>query len=186
MTSTEFAVKEFDIPRDTIPLCDDAEEIEISAENLEVDSPAQFSKAARALSVIKYAKKKLVSMLKPQKQAAHKVHSDICEYESKLAKPLDHAEDLMKSKMVHWYTEQKKLEESSIDSGEIHVSVIPDAENIGWQEIWKAEIVNESLIPQRFWVVDTKKLSAFAKTNKGLVEVAGVEFTKGMTIKNNS
>lgn len=186
MISAELTVKGFDIPQETTSLADGAKEIEVSAENLEVDSPAQFSQAAKALAVIKYAKKKLVGMLKPQRQEAHQVHSAICAYESELSAPLDHAEDLMKSKMIHWYTEQKKFEETAVDSGQVFVSVIPDAENIGWRENWKAEIVNESVIPQRFWSVDKKKLSDFAKTNKGLVEVEGVEFVKGMTIINNS
>jgi len=186
MNVTDLAVTEFDIPPETISVFTDTQEIENSAELMVVDSPKQFSKGAQALAVIKFAKKKIASVLKEQKQKAHAVHSAICAYESQLSAPLEHAESLMKEKMVCWRTKQIVEEETKILNGEICVSVIPDAENIGWRDYWKAEIINESVIPQRFWSVDKKKLSDFAKTNKGLVEVEGVEFVKGMTIINNS
>jgi len=186
MNATDLVVQEFDIPETTLPICTDAQAIESSAEVMTVDSPKAFVKGAEALAVIKYTKKKVVNALKVQKQNAHKVHSAICKYEAKLSEPLDHAEDLMKQKMSDWYVNQKEIEDTKIENGEVCVSVIPETPNIGVRENWKAEIIDESKIPQKFWSVDKKKLAEYAKQTKGVIEVGGVEFSKGITIINNS
>lgn len=186
MNATDLVVQEFDIPSGTLPICTDAQEIENSAEVMTVDSPQAFAKGAEALAVIKYTKKKVVNALKSQKQNAHKVHSAICKYEAKITEPLEHAEDVMKKKMSAWYLKQREIEDTKIANGEVCVSVIPETPNIGVRENWKAEIIDESKIPIRFWSVDKKKLAEYAKMTKGVIDVDGVEFSKGITIINNS
>lgn len=44
------------------------------------------------------------------------------------------------------------------------------------RKIWKARVVDESLIPREWLVVDTKSLDAFARATKGIKSVSGVEF----------
>jgi hypothetical protein len=186
MNATDLMIQEFDIPKETIPICTDAQEIENSAEVMVVNSPEGFQSGARALAVIKHTKKKVVNALKEQKSHAYQVHSAICKYETKATEPLDHAEDVVKEKMGEWYMKQKAFESEQIELGEKIVSLIPNAENIGIRENIKVEILDESKIPQRFWSVDKKKLSEFAKSNDGMLEVEGVHFVKGVTIVNNS
>ena len=186
MNATDLMIQEFDIPTETLPICTDAQEIENSAETMTVQSPEGYEKGARALAVIKMTKKKVVNALKDQKAHAHKVHSAICKYESKISAPLEHAEDVLKEKMSDWYLKEQEYEEEAISLGQKITSRIPDPDNIGIRENWKAEITDESKIPQQFWSVDKKKLAEFAKTNKGMIEVDGVEFSKGISIINNS
>lgn len=186
MNATDLMIQDFDIPKGTVPICTDAQEIENSAEVMIVKSPEGFENGAKALAVIKNTKKKVVNALKEQKAHAHKVHSAICQYESKISAPLEHAEDVLKSKMSEWYLSQKLFEEAQLATGMKVVSAIPETPNIGIREKINVEIVNEDKIPSRFWSVDKKKLAEYAKTSGGMIEVEGVEFSKGITIVNNS
>ncbi len=186
MNATDLMVQKFDVPKETLPICTDAQEIENSAETMAVTSAEGFEKGAKALAVIKFTKKKVVNALKDQKTHAHAVHKSICEYESKISAPLEHAEDVLKEKMSDWYLKEQEYEEEMLASGKKITSSIPKLDNIGVRENWKAEVIDESKVPQQFWSVDRKKLAEYAKTNKGMLEVDGVEFKKGITIINNS
>ena len=187
-------VKELDkimFPKINIPegMPDDLEKvckIEMMAESMVVDGPERFSRGAEVLAIIKNMRKKVVDILKPQKQEAKKVHSQICDYEGKLTDPLDHAEEITKAKMVEWMEQQKELEEIAIVDGETLVSVIPDCLNIGFREGWKADVIDEASVPRQFLSVDKKKLADFAKQTKGVVPVKGVDFNKTISIINNS
>jgi|GEM_PF-6002429 len=186
MNATDLMIKEFDIPKETIPICTDAQEIENSAEVMQVNSPQGYENGAKALAVIKHTKKKVVNALKEQKSHAYQVHSAICKYETKATEPLDHAEDVLKDKMSTWYMGQKEFEEAQLATGMTVVSVIPETPNIGIREKINVEIVNEEKVPMRFWSVDKKKLADYAKTSGGMLEVEGVHFSKKVIIVNNS
>lgn len=44
------------------------------------------------------------------------------------------------------------------------------------RKTWKARVINESLVPREFLIVNEAALDAFARTTKGATNVAGVEF----------
>jgi len=53
---------------------------------------------------------------------------------------------------------------------------------VSTREIWKARIVDESLIPRKYLVVNEKMLGDIARSTKGAVEIPGVEFYAEETI----
>lgn len=50
------------------------------------------------------------------------------------------------------------------------------------RKTWTAKVVNLELVPREFMVVNEKALDAFAKSTKGAVKVAGVEFVEVSSI----
>lgn len=43
------------------------------------------------------------------------------------------------------------------------------------QTRWKARVVNPSLVPDEYWVLDEQKIGAVARATKGLIKIPGVE-----------
>jgi hypothetical protein len=53
---------------------------------------------------------------------------------------------------------------------------VPKVRGISVSKVWKYRIVDETLIPRRFLVVDKEALGQYARATKGQDPVAGVEF----------
>ena len=174
----------FSVPDEIVDISSKVEGIEILAEALIVDASSKFSAGASLLGEIKTNRTGVKEALKDQKTEAHKKHKQYCDLESKYTYPLNHAEDILKSKMGEWAEVQKIKEEEARSDGINLPSLIPDTENISIRENWKCRIDDATKIPKEFLTVDIKKLNAHAKSTRGAVPVEGVEFFKSLTIVN--
>ena len=174
----------FSVPEEVADMSRTAEGLEITAESLMIDSPFKFSAGATLLHQIKTTRNSVKDALKEQKTDAHKKHKQYCDLESKYTDPLNHAEDILKSKMGEWVEVQKIKEEEARAKGENLPSVIPDEGNISIRDVWKCRIDDATKIPKEFLTVDIKKLNAHAKSTRGTIPVEGVEFFKSLTIVN--
>ncbi|HEY9874609.1 MAG TPA: hypothetical protein V6D12_14310 [Candidatus Obscuribacterales bacterium] len=82
----------------------------------------------------------------------------------------------------------EKAEEKRQMAEEVYVPtpVVPvqveKAANESYREIWKFRIVDESLIPREYLVVDEKLLGQTARNGKGKIKVPGVEFFSERTL----
>lgn len=174
----------FGIPDGMVEASQKAEGIEILAESLIVDSPMKFSSGGCLLSEIKTVRNGIKDVLKDKKAEAQKKHKAFCALEQKYTDPLDHAEELLKSKMSEWVTGQQVEEQEAKDKVSNAPSVIPSDNGISVREMWKCEIIDKNLVPREFLSVDTKMLNGLAKSTKGAIEVEGVRFFKTNTIVN--
>lgn len=175
------SLAKMDIPKEFSEVSSKCEGIEILAESLIVDSPMKYSAGASMLSEIKETRKSIEACIKPSKQQAKKIHSNYCNLESKYIAPLDHAEELLKHKMVMWANETQISEEASQDNSP---SIIPTTDNVSIRPVWKFEILDEAKVPREYLKVDTTMLNGLAKSTKGAIEIDGVRFYKANTIVN--
>ena len=50
-------------------------------------------------------------------------------------------------------------------------------------EIWKFRVVNPDLVPREYLIIDEKKLNEIARTTKGTINIAGIEFYSEKSIR---
>lgn len=172
---------EIDVPIEVSNLTPVANELEIEAECLIVDTPAKYLFAGSALGQIKFNKNQIKDALKKQKSDARKIHKDWCSLENKHLEPLDHAEEVLKEKCVFYYDKVKKEEAESDTNAP---SKIPSNAGIHPKITWKAEVIDVSKVPREFLVVDMKALNDMAEELKGAIEVTGIKFFPKTTIIN--
>ena len=177
-------VQKMNIPEEFTEASKKCNGIEIVAESLIVDSPMKFSTGANILGEIKNTRNSIQDVLKTPKKKAKKIHRNYCELEQKYTDPLDHAEELLKSKMCDWVTEQKAVEKEALDSGSSVPSIIPTGDNVSIREIWKYEVVDANKVPKQYMKIDGQMLNGLARSTKGAIEVDGVRFYKSNIIIN--
>jgi len=58
------------------------------------------------------------------------------------------------------------------------VSVMPKSKGTAMRELWSAVVVDPSLVPREYLIVNQKALDALARATKGSVTIPGVKFEK--------
>lgn len=54
------------------------------------------------------------------------------------------------------------------------VKPVAKVSGISTRKVWKAEIQDEALVPDEYWVIDTQKIDAVARSTKGGLQIPGV------------
>ena len=79
--------------------------------------------------------------------------------------------------------EQRMEQAASVIAPVVTVaSVAPVVSGQSIRKTWTAKVVDVSLVPREWMVVNEKALDSFAKATKGAVKVPGVEFVESMSL----
>ena len=72
--------------------------------------------------------------------------------------------------------EALRMEAEAIVAPTVQVAEPEKTEGVSSRKIWRAKVTDLNSVPREWMVVNEKALEAFAKSTKGVVPVAGVEF----------
>lgn len=78
--------------------------------------------------------------------------------------------------------EKRQMAEEVFVPAPVVPTLFVKASNESFREIWKFRIVDESIIPREFLIVDEKLLGATARNTKGKFKIPGVEFYSEKTV----
>lgn len=154
---------------------------------------AQWLKDATALD------RKIEEHYKPLKQAADRLHDDLCAAEKQQRSPLIQALAYVKGLLIGYDQRQKKIaaeaqkaaqSEATAKGGTTApvlqvVASTPKVEGISGRANWKAVVDDESLLPREYLCPDMKKLNDAAKRMRESFNVPGAySFNdRGLTVK---
>ena len=166
-------------------------EIKNKMNELVITSPQDVEKAHFLLKHINHLIKKVKESFEPIIKKAHDAHSEaICRRDGHL-EPLEAAKKAIGSKVAEYNRneelkqiaarEVKTKEAADVGDyfGEIEARTptdIPTPKGMYFKETWRAEVVDEKLVPREFLTVDVQKLNAYARTMKDKAVVTGVRF----------
>jgi rubrerythrin len=110
--------------------------------------------------------------------------------------PLESAKEIVNAEINTWNVMQKKLELAQAEEkkavaqttgdflAEIeaeHPADVKPVSNMYFKDNWRAEVVDESLVPRQFLCVDTVKLNQYARMEKEKAVCPGVKFYNQQT-----
>lgn len=104
-----------------------------SANSIQINNQEDYNGAVEFTKNIKNATNKIKEYWKIPKENASKVHKDICTKEKEMLTPLTTAEQIVKTKMINYVTEQEKIRK------EEETRIKAEQETIALEELKKAE-----------------------------------------------
>ena len=141
----------------------------------EVTDVREYVECADALMANKSMQKSIKALYEGSKQAAHDKHKVITTEEKSKLEPLVEAEKTLKVGMTEW---RNKTLADEIDACHEGVSAVPDIPGIKFREYWHYELEDASAVPAKFLMVNEKAIKEFARSTRGNIEVAGINFIK--------
>jgi len=182
-------------------LAEEAKEIEMRANTLVIDSDAMEATATDFLSIIATNKKSLEEQRKFFVDPLNKQVKAINERFKLYSEPLDRADKIIRGKVLEWRRkkelkrqeeEQKARELAEEEAAKLAIAgvkmtvpvpapMVPEPPKMvrtslgsaSTKKVWTFRIVDESLIPREYLMVDTKKIAAVVKA--GIRQIPGVE-----------
>ena len=138
-------------------------------------SVADYIDSAGVLAGNKRTQKEIKQSFEIPKQEAHAAHRAITTAEKEELSPLVEKEKDLKEKMIEWRNATLQYE---IDNRHEGVSIVPDIPGIKFREYWHFELADAADVPREFLMLDEKKIKEFARSTRGNIEVAGINFIK--------
>ncbi len=118
-------------------------------------------------ALVKYTEEQEAKRLKEEREAQAKADKQ----KEKLEKKADKQEA---------NGQEEKAEETRIEAQSVPVPIVPrkveKVKGVSFKEIWKFKIVDIKKVPRQYLIVDEKTLGNIARSTKGKVKIAGVEF----------
>ena len=130
-------------------------------------------------------------------KAAHKAHKAAKAQEATFLEPIEKLKDILTAKLRRYADEEmakeraaqakldelrKKAAESAVEGQEEALPpipvTIPTALDKGWRDLWSFEVVDRSLIPLEYFILDEKYLSTVVKTMKDKTNIPGIKVIK--------
>lgn len=95
-------------PATEAKLKEQTSELELVAEAMLITNDVQYQDAAEFGKTIKAKANEITAFFKPMKDAAHKVHKEVCDREKTMLAPLSKAETILKRAMGDYLSEQER------------------------------------------------------------------------------
>ncbi len=154
-----------DVP-DTSPLVEQAKTLAIVSQ-ADADAAGAMRQGIKALRV------QIESTFGPIKQKAKAAHTEACEQEARYLDPLERADAMLAEKMKGYVREFNAV---ALEGETLAISGSVVKSN------WKFRVLDLAKVPDEYFTLDEKALTALAKKQKASAVVAGIEFFDDVTI----
>lgn len=186
----------------------DVKKIAKKVAELDIKTDDDYQKAANFRSSVKKAEKEIKAFFKPSKDTAKLLSQQIKEMEDSFLDRVSEALDAIDKPMLV-YTAAKEAERRKIEEENAkkqakfeekkliaeaegkrtpaapklkEVEAAPVADGTSTRKRWKARVIDESLVPREFLIVDEVALNKFATVYHNEKSVPGVEFYEETTL----
>lgn len=175
-----------------------------TAQMLVVDDAATMNAAASFLLTVKALAKQVKATFDAPKKAADAAKKALLDAEKSHLKPLEDAEAVVSQKVTAFIVAERARKQKEEDDAKVALAVT--LENVGQAETamavlesktvvekpkleglrqtknYSAEVVDESKIPDKYWILDTAALNRTARADKEKFDVPGARLvvTEGL------